>query len=153
MAAQINGWLFCVPFFRVNILKEKNEKTREGEGDKHGGALIGLSQLDIETSECCYVIIVLIRDVSVHEEDDARSNIQTTSFSIKTRNPICYRLFTLNALRNWTIRTSVQISSCFRAKKRRGLIKSLITCNSICRPRYQFFPSFGLIWRVNSLIS
>lgn len=92
--------MFCVPFFRVNILKEKNEKTREGEGDKHGGALFGLSQLDIETSECCYVIIVLIRDVSVHGEDDARSNIQTTSFLIKTRNPICYRLFASNALRN-----------------------------------------------------
>lgn len=148
-------------FFRVNILREKMRKQeadlkagRETERDKHGGALIGLSQLDIETSdkicwECCYVIIVLIRDVSVYAADDARSKIQTARFSIKTRNPICYRLFTSNALRNWTCK--------FRhvpeTNKRRGLIKTLITCNSICRPRYQFFPSFGSIWQVNSLIS
>lgn len=90
-------------FFQSKYFGEKTEKKtrgreyeeRERKIFKHGGALIGSSQLDIETSdeicvECCYVIIVLIRDVSVY----ARSKAQTTSFSIKTRNPICYRLFT-----------------------------------------------------------
>lgn len=61
--------VLCAFFCRSKYFERKQDadrKEKRGRArDKHDGALIGLSQLDIEMSgkfclECCYVIIVLI---------------------------------------------------------------------------------------------